>query len=574
MGNEVSSEEIEISDPQPIQREDKIEVAIDFDDIQPIVLESGRVQCLCGQDFRDMNIYHIHLESTFGRYRCPLYEKEKKDVTGWTKRMVDCIPYAKLCQRAVIDHGKKHSIFLAIKLDHNVMEHAAVKKCLSKIPKWTDRIMRSHNEPIVSVVGVQNNLWKRWDQNPPKHLIPFTELKQKDTDNVLFPSSNEDLFVFVKSDRLDLCNILTSKVIRALTGVGFSSFSTYVGFVNQPTTEHDPNMAKDLTGFVDGTRNPDHLLRALIDEALIFSGDDEGRHTGGSYMYAGRFIHDLLKFHSFSHEEKSQIIGRDYSKESSHRGYDHRAENPRLDVEEYHFKGVRDGEPVESRFHTNRGHGSMYRQAMPYISNNEQGLYFICFSRSLNEIDMALKRMSGHFTKDNSTDALLDITRAVTSNYYYCPSLEELETLTETPVFDEVVEKIQVDKETDLKIVFEYCTNCGYFTIYQKARAIIEKIYPKVRIIENPKNPRLAAFEIYTENGFLIFSKLSLPNGMNNYPECFPTGALLIGKMREYLNLEPLNKEDYSEEDKKPIVWGLTDWEDLFYEPKKRDKDD
>jgi len=210
----------------------------------------------------------------------------------------------------------------------------------------------------------------------------------------------------------------------------------------------------------------------------------------------------------------------------------------------------------------------MYRQAMPYISSNEQGLYFICFSRSLNEIDMAIKRMSGNFTKDGSTDALFEITRAVTSNYYYCPSLEELASLPGTPVLEGVIENIQVEKQTDRKIIFEYCTNCGYFTIYQKARAYIEKVYPKICIIENPKNPRLAAFEIYTDDGFLIFSKLSQPNGMNNYPECFPTGALIIEKMREYLQLAPPNEEDISDDDRKPIVWGLTDWEDMFYEKK------
>jgi len=214
----------------------------------------------------------------------------------------------------------------------------------------------------------------------------------------------------------------------------------------------------------------------------------------------------------------------------------------------------------------------MYRQAMPYISTSDQGLYFICFSRSLNEIDTSIRRMAGHFTKSGSTDGILDITRAVTSNYYYCPSLEELKSLKATPVLTEFIDKIDEVKETDLTIIFEYCTNCGYFTIYQKAKAIIEKSYPKVKIIENPKNPRLAAFEIYTEDGFILFSKISLPNGMNNYPECFPTGAHLIQKLREYQHLEPLPDDQLTEEDQKPVVWGLTDWEHLYY-VSKRNKD-
>jgi deferrochelatase/peroxidase EfeB len=87
-----------------------------------------------------------------------------------------------------------------------------------------------------------------------------------------------------------------------------------------------------LFRFIDGTRNPDHLLRAIVDEAVIFPGDDQldsskpkkklivdnnneskqedneekevaesdKAHVGGSYMYAGRFVHNLPKVISIS----------------------------------------------------------------------------------------------------------------------------------------------------------------------------------------------------------------------------------------------------------------------------------
>jgi hypothetical protein len=357
--------------------------------------------------------------------------------------------------------------------------------------------------------------------------------------------------------------MLSTKILSELKKAGLRDYSHTSTFVHNPTTKFQPNMARDLTGFVDGTRNPDHLLRALVDETIIFPKDDEGRHIGGSYMYSGRFIHNLEKFHGLSTEEKSQIIGRKYDETSQHKGYDYRAENPRLDEVDYRSKVVRDGEPVQSRFHTNRSHGSMYRQSMPYINDKEQGLYFICFSRALSEIDNALKRMSGHFATDGSTDALFEITHAVTSNYYYCPSIEELENLRNYPVLDVVIneEEMIVDHKDKVKIIAEYCTNCGYFTIYQKAKEIISNFYPKIEFIENPKNPRLAAFELTTEDGFLLFSKIALPDGMNNYPHCFPTSAALKCKIAEYLKLEaPILTED----DKKPIVWGLTDWQDMM----------
>jgi len=59
---------------------------------------------------------------------------------------------------------------------------------------------------------------------------------------------------------------------------------------------------------------------------------------------------------------------------------------------------------------------------------------------------------------------------------------------------------------------------------------------------------------------------------MNNFPECFPTSALLQLKLNEYYKKEPKTLKDYSEEDNKPIVWGLTDWEFMFYEPKNNDE--
>lgn len=52
---------------------------------------------------------------------------------------------------------------------------------------------------------------------------------------------------------------------------------------------------RDLTGFIDGTRNPDHLLRALVDVTVIFPDDDVTSHEGGSYMYAGKYVHNLPK---------------------------------------------------------------------------------------------------------------------------------------------------------------------------------------------------------------------------------------------------------------------------------------
>jgi len=278
-------------------------------------------------------------------------------------------------------------------------------------------------------------------------------------------------------------------------------------------------------------------------------------------MYAGKFIHDLAKFNNMTPEEKNNIIGRNYDTVSAHRGYDSRPENPRLDQNEYRSKHVRDAGPAPNRFHTNRAHGAIYRQSMPFVQGNDEGLFFVAFSRFIDEFERALNRMSGVYQPDGSTDALFEITRAVTSGYYYVPSKSELQNLTELPLIS-----IKIPQEQEqpinigmpkLKIVAEYCTNCGYKTIFLEKKRVIESVI-QVEWIINPKMPRLASFELYLEDGTVIWSKLAQPNGMNNYPECWPENQYLIQRMRQILN-QPELQSPYDQP--APTIWGVSDWE-------------
>lgn len=97
----------------------------------------------------------------------------------------------------------------------------------------------------------------------------------------------------VKSNRPDFCFELTKLIIFEFGNNIAQSFQ-YSGFRYMD--------GRDLSGFIDGTRNPDHMLRALVDQVVIFP-DDDGKivssHVGGTYMYAGRFVHNLSKVKHF-----------------------------------------------------------------------------------------------------------------------------------------------------------------------------------------------------------------------------------------------------------------------------------
>jgi len=87
---------------------------------------------------------------------------------------------------------------------------------------------------------------------------------------------------------------------------------------------------------------------------------------------------------------------------------------------------------------------------------------------------------------------------------------------------------------------------------------VIEALVPNAEIVLNPQLPRLAAFEIYMEDGTSIWSKLALPDGMNNYPHCFPSNAQLAHKLVEVLGLNSEVLDNYDPTDK--TLWGISGW--------------
>ena len=67
--------------------------------------------------------------------------------------------------------------------------------------------------------------------------------------------------------------------------------------------------------------------------------------------------------------------------------------------------------------------------------------------------------------------------------------------------------------------------------------------------------------EIKTEDGFVIWSKLSQKDGKNNYPEVFPTKENILSALTDYLHLDkPLTvdlpiAQVYSDAETRVGVW-------------------
>ena len=57
------------------------------------------------------------------------------------------------------------------------------------------------------------------------------------------------------------------------------------------------NDGRDLTGAIDGTKNPDATLRTVVEQATIGPRDyPDGAHLGGSFVFCSKFSHRLAEF--------------------------------------------------------------------------------------------------------------------------------------------------------------------------------------------------------------------------------------------------------------------------------------
>eukprot|EP01089_Gocevia_fonbrunei_P008072 TRINITY_DN1971_c0_g2_i1.p1 TRINITY_DN1971_c0_g2~~TRINITY_DN1971_c0_g2_i1.p1 ORF type:complete len:371 (+),score=74.70 TRINITY_DN1971_c0_g2_i1:51-1163(+) len=333
-----------------------------------VEIEDGLIMCSCGYPCGTEHFFNLHIET-----HCD--SLPPIDGSGWPSKHFETVPYVALTQRGVVSKGNvAHAAFTFITLKDDFKEKE-VRSAISVVPQIAKEVgeIDDANEKdgrVSALISISPTLWSLWDPSPPAELVEFKDkVNAGQPSQILFPRrpGKLQLFLLAKSNRVDLCYELTKRVISQF-GDNITEYHTTQSFAYMASA---PYGGRDLTGFVDGTRNPDHLLRSLVDEVIIFPDDhpNDKDHTGGCYMYAGRFVHNLKKFFALPLDDKNQIIGRDHSVIRPHHGYDHRPENPRLgEAGNDEFKTM-SGAPERS--HVARAFGSMQRQAYPFHAGNE-----------------------------------------------------------------------------------------------------------------------------------------------------------------------------------------------------------
>jgi putative iron-dependent peroxidase len=157
---------------------------------------------------------------------------------------------------------------------------------------------------------------------------------------------------------------------------------------------------RDLSGYVDGTENPDgDAARAA---AIV---DDGGVLDGSSFVAAQQWVHDLAQFATLPQVERDNIIGRRLS------------DNEELDdaPASAHVKRTAQESFDPEAF--------ILRRSMPWANEGGEGLMFVAFGATLDAFEVQLRRMTGQ--EDGIVDGLFRFSRAISGSYFWCPPVAD-----------------------------------------------------------------------------------------------------------------------------------------------------
>lgn len=280
-------------------------------------------------------------------------------------------------------------------LEATIIDLAALKQAVIPFLTELEKLQQTYPDAgLGATLAFGASIWQQLEKGQSAvELKPFTTLGKG---NLTAPATQRDLLIHIQALRQDVCFSAGQLAMRL--------FAAAIK-VEEETQGFRWIEERDLTGFIDGTENPQGVEeRSAI--ALIAKGNDQG----GSYVFTQRYEHQLDKWHKLNTEKQESVIGRtkadsvelDDVPETSHVG--------RVDLKE-------------------NGVGlKMVRQSLPYGKvSGAHGLYFICYCARLHNIEQQLLSMFGE--TDGKTDRLLGFTKAVSGSYYYAPSLKQLNAL-------------------------------------------------------------------------------------------------------------------------------------------------
>jgi putative iron-dependent peroxidase len=238
------------------------------------------------------------------------------------------------------------------------------------------------------VVGLGKSLIQALDSDIPL-LKDFPAHKIDGED---MPSTPAALWCWLRgTDRGDL--VLLTHQINEKLNPAFDSFHVVDAFHH--------GSGRDLTGYEDGTENPEG------DDALLaaFVQNDTSGMNGSSFAAVQIWNHNLSQFYAMTQQEQDHAIGRRKSDNEELEDAPDSAHVKRTEQESFSPEAT------------------LLRRSMPWADAKDAGLYFVAFGKDFSAFEAQLKRMVGE--EDGIIDALFQFSKPVTGNYFWCPPIKD-----------------------------------------------------------------------------------------------------------------------------------------------------
>ncbi|MCT9980661.1 Dyp-type peroxidase [Acinetobacter sp. I-MWF] len=302
-------------------------------------------------------------------------------------------------QSVILPLPSNHARFIVLNLKN--LSTDGLKEQLNALLSTRDRLITQHPEAeIKTSIAFGPELWAKLYHTTPegfKQLEPIQGAFK-------MPVVPADVLIHIASARTDICFALSQSF--------FDGIQNQVEVLDERVCFRYLD-GRDLTGFIDGTENP-QFPDDRAETALL--GEDSGIFEDGSFIFAQRYVHELEKWKRLKVDAQENVIGRS-KLESIEMDDEHKPENAhiaRVVIED------NEGEELE-----------ILRHSLPYgDGQGEQGLFFIAYTKDLTRIDRMLVNMFGT-QGDGIHDRLLHFVTPMDGAYFFAPNEEVLEDILE-----------------------------------------------------------------------------------------------------------------------------------------------
>ena len=239
------------------------------------------------------------------------------------------------------------------------------------------------------VVGFRPELWGVTSRGElPSGLAGFDE-DLTGPDGFVMPATQHDAVLWVSGSAYDVVFDVSRAAIAEL-----AKLATVAEETSSWPYQHD----RDLTGFIDGSENPD-----LIDAPGLVLVPEGRPGAGGTILLLQKWVHNASAWEGLSVHEQEQVIGRT------------KPDSVELDPKP-------DDSHVASTDQDRLG--KIFRRNMPFGTVGEHGTMFVGFSAEQRPLVAMLENMAG--IGRAARDALTRFTTPLTGAYYFVPSTEAL----------------------------------------------------------------------------------------------------------------------------------------------------